>query len=182
MAILYGMGIGILLHSLTSNWDATSKKAMKEEDPYVTVTTHHVDLLAHGTISAWLLEMVELRRTQGPLLKFVNNFKLVSKIIIDRARGYVFCGATRGSESNSEPEMTDVGNLIESDRLPVIKVDGCRFGCKDRESQLPHKKPSICITSMVETDSVFAGIVCKCHQHEPWRLTRFVSRTKQAAE
>jgi hypothetical protein len=151
MAIFYGMSVGIPLDSLTSDWDATSKKAMprvhqdmKEEDPYLTVITHpcgpwgnwgNFNIARGGQAEATVLE---LRESQRPLLKLVNI------IIVGRVKAcrHVFVEQPYGSESINEPEMTDMRKLIEAGRLLMIKVDGCQLGYKDRESQLPHKKTS----------------------------------------
>jgi len=195
MAIFYGMSVGIPLDSLTSDWDATSKKAMprvhqdmKEEDPYLTVITHpcgpwgnwgNFNIARGGQAEATVLE---LRESQRPLLKLVN------RIIVGRVKAcrHVFVEQPYGSESINEPEMTDVRKLIEAGRLLMIKVDGCQLGYKDQEtqeSQLPHKKTSVYITSMLAAESVFADTVCSCPQHEPLEgSNKFGSRTKQAAE
>eukprot|EP00435_Cladocopium_sp_Y103_P062124 s1878_g23.t1 len=137
MAIFYGVSVGVPLDSLTSDWDATSKKAMprihqdmKEEDPYVTVITHpcgpwgnwsNFNIARGGSTEVTVLE---LRETQRPLLKLVN------KVIVDRVKAnrHVFVEQPYGSESINEPEMKDVRNLIESGRLLMIKVDGCQLG------------------------------------------------------
>ena len=192
LAILYGMNVGIPLDSSSSSWDATDKQAMKRvhqdmqsEDPYCTVLTHPCGPwgnwsnfnLARGGPAA--LTVQQLREDQRPILKMVN------RVVVDRLKAdrHVFVEQPYGSESINEPEMSDVRKYIEEGRLICLKVDGCQLGYRDSESRLPHKKPSMYITSMVAAESVFQNTTCNCSKHEPLEgNNKYGSRTKQAAE
>ena len=89
-----------------------------------------------------------------------------------------------GSQSINEPEMSDVKKMVEDGTLCLIVVDGCMVGYKDKESGLPHKKPSFYVTTLLCAESVFCG--CQCdgnHQHQPLEgNNKYGSRTHQAAE
>ena len=193
MAVLYGMSIGVPLYSSSSDWDATSNRGHKwlhndlqTEDPYVTVITHpcgpwgnwsRFNLAKGGQAAA---TVVENREATKPLLKLVN------KTVKDRvkAKRHVFIEQPLGSESLHEPEMADVLEMAKDGRLIFIQVDGCSVGYKDKESGLPHKKPSYYITSMVAAESVFQHCFCdRSHEHQPLEgNNKFGSRTSQAAE
>eukprot|EP00434_Breviolum_minutum_P011223 symbB.v1.2.009904.t1/scaffold605.1/size182108/4 len=193
LAALMGMMVGTPLDSSSTTWDATSRNAMKAihrdmqmEDPYVTVITHpcgpwgnwsRFNIAKGGSTAETVLH---LREESRPLLKTVN------KIVKDRIRAkrHVFIEQPLGSESLEEPEMADVKKMLEEGVLVMIVVDGCMVGYIDRESGLPHKKPSYYITSLVTAEETFK--CCRCsgnHEHQPLEgANKFGSRTAQAAE
>ena len=192
LAALYGMTIGIPLDYSTSDWDARDGSALRRlhqdlavEDPYLLVITHpcgpwgswsKFNLAKGGKAADTVLS---LRDESRPILKLVN------KIIKERVKGkrHVFVEQPYGSDSIEEPEMTDVRKLVEDGSLLAIKVDGCQVGYFDKESGLPHYKPSFYLTTMLAAESMFADLRCTCIKHEPLEgNNRFGSRTAQAAE
>ena len=192
LAIMFGMCIGVPLDVTSSGWNACEKGAlqwvnhdMQIEDPYVTVVTHprgpwgnwsQFNVSRGGAAADTVLQ---LREEHRPILKLVN------RVVVDRvkAKRHIFIEQPYGASSIEEPEMKDGRALIEDGQLVMWKVDGCCVGYKDRESGLPHLKPSVYITSMLAAESVFSCTTCSCPRHEPLEgRNKFGSRTAQAAE
>ena len=193
MAVFLGMLVATPLDKSIFNWDASSRKALRDihrdmqlEDPYLTVITHPCGPwgswskfnIAKGGKSAETV--LHLREESRPTLKTTN------KIIKDRvkAKRHVFVEQPFGSESLDEPEMADVKKMVEEGTLLFIKVDGCMVGYVDAESGLPHKKPSYYLTTMIAAESIFSNYKCsRDHEHQPLEgANRFGPRTAQAAE
>ena len=165
LAIMFGMCIGVPLDVTSSGWNACEKGAlqwvnhdMQIEDPYVTVVTHpcgpwgnwsQCNVSRGGAAADTVLQ---LREEHRPILKLVN------RVVVDRVRAkrHIFIEQPYGASSIEEPEMKDVRALIEDGQLVMLKADGCCVGYKDRESGLPHLKPSVYITSMLAAESVFS--------------------------
>ena len=74
----------------------------------------------------------------------LGKLEQLSRVVVHRVKAnrHVFVEQSYGSESTEEPEMSDVRKLIEEGKLICLKVDGFQFGYRDKESKLPHKKPS----------------------------------------
>lgn len=193
MAAFLGMMVATPLDKSIFNWDASSRKALKDiyrdmhlEDPYVTVITHPCGPwgswsrfnIAKGGRSADTV--LQLREESRPILRTTN------KTIKDRvkAKRHVFVEQPFGSESLDEPEMSDVKKMVDDGTLLFIKVDGCMVGYVDAESGLPHKKPSYYLTTMIAAESIFANLKCsRDHEHQPLEgANKFGPRTAQAAE
>ena len=127
-----------------------------------------------------LRHTVEAMREEGRRV-----LKVVNKTIVDRVRQkrHVFVEQPRGSSWLSEPELSGVHALIESGDLIVINAAGCMLGYIDRESGLPHCKPTTFVTTLLTAESVFSE--CRCpgnHEHEPLQgSNRCGRRTAQAA-
>ena len=193
LAVMFGMNIGVPLDIEISGWNggsATGKKQLHNdlmvEDPYCVILTQPCGPwgnwsrfnLAKGGPAACTVH--RLREEGRSVLKSVN------KTIRDRVKGgrHVFMEQPLGSQSLDEPEMSDVKQMIQDGTLCFIVVDGCMVGHKDKESGLPHKKPSYYVTSLLCAESVFSG--CRCdgsHEHQPLEgNNKFGSRTFQAAE
>ena len=193
LAVMFGMSIGVPLDIEISGWDGGSAAGKKQlhndlmvEDPYCVILTQPCGPwgnwsrfnLAKGGPAACTVH--RLREEGRSVLKSVN------KTIRDRVKGgrHVFMEQPLGSQSLEEPEMSDVKGMIQDGTLCFIVVDGCMVGYKDKESGLPHKKPSYYVTSLLCAESVFSG--CRCdgsHEHQPLEgNNKFGSRTFQAAE
>ena len=194
LGIFIGMSIGIPLDITSSSWDASTAAGRRRlrqdyqvEDPYCTIITHPCGPwgswsrfnLAKGGQAAETVKA--LRESNREVLKTVN------KTVKDRLRAkrHVFIEQPAGTESLCEDEMKDIMNCyITSGDLLLLRVDGCMVGYHDRESKLPHYKPSIYITSMIAAESIFANKCCgRDHRHEPLEGNNiYGSRTTQAAE
>lgn len=193
LAVFLGMQIGVPLDISSSCWDATTKQGKSHlhrdllvEDPYVLVITHPCGPwgnwsrfnLAKGGASAETVNL--LREENRPVLALVN------KVVKDRvkAQRHVFLEQPLGSKSLEEPEMSDVKQMVEEEKLIFLRVDGCMVGYMDAESKKPHNKPSYYLTTMVAAENIFEGIRCDgSHEHEPLEgANRFGPRTAQAAE
>ena len=193
LAVMFGMSIGVPLDIEISGWDggtAAGKKQLHNdlmvEDPYCLILTQPCGPwgnwsrfnLAKGGSAACTVQ--RLREDGRAVLRSVN------KTIRDRVRAgrHVFMEQPLGSQSINEPEMGDVKKMVEDGTLCLIVVDGCMVGYKDKESGLPHKKPSFYVTTLLCAESVFGG--CQCdgnHQHQPLEgNNKYGSRTHQAAE
>ena len=123
--------------------------------------------------------VLSLREESRPLLKLVN------RTIVDRvkAKRHVFVEQPYGSDSIEEPEFEETRKLIEDGSLLALKVDGCQVGYKDRESGLPHHKPSFYLTTLLTAEAMFSNSKCNCFQHQPLEgSNKFGPRTAQAAE
>lgn len=192
LAVFLGMQIGVPLDISSSCWDATTKQGKSHlhrdllvEDPYVLVITHPCGPwgnwsrfnLAKGGASAETVNL--LREENRPVLALVN------KVVKDRvkAQRHVFLEQPLGSKSLEEPEMSDVKQMVEEEKLIFLRVDGCMVGYMDAESKKPHNKPSYYLTTMVAAENIFEGIRCDgSHEHEPLEgANRFGPRTAQAA-
>ena len=95
---------------------------------------------------------VESNRTEGrQVLTMVNT------TVKDRARAnrHVFVEQPQGSQWLEEPEMKDVREMIDEGTLLKIDVHGCRRGYHDKESGLPHYKPTTFVTSMLAAEAAF---------------------------
>ena len=193
LAVFLGMQVGVPLDISSSCWDATTKHGKNHlhrdllvEDPYVLVITHPCGPwgnwsrfnLAKGGASAETVNL--LREENRPVLALVN------KVVKDRvkAQRHVFLEQPLGSKSLEEPEMSDVKQMVEEEKLIFLRVDGCMVGYMDAESKKPHNKPSYYLTTMVAAENIFEGIRCDgSHEHEPLEgANRYGPRTAQAAE
>ncbi|CAK9071730.1 unnamed protein product [Durusdinium trenchii] len=193
LGILIGMSIGTPLDIASSSWDASTAAGRRRlhqdyqvEDPYCTIITHPCGPwgswsrfnLAKGGQAAETVKA--LRESNREVLKTVN------KTVKDRLRAkrHVFIEQPAGTESLCEDEMKDIMNYITSGDLILLRVDGCMVGYHDRESKLPHYKPSIYIASMIAAESIFANKCCsRDHRHETLEGNNiYGSRTTQAAE
>ena len=134
--------------------------------------------MAKGGASAETVNL--LREENRPVLALVN------KVVKDRvkAQRHVFLEQPLGSKSLEEPEMSDVKQMVEEEKLIFLRVDGCMVGYMDAESKKPHNKPSYYLTTMVAAENIFEGIRCDgSHEHEPLEgANRYGPRTAQAAE
>ncbi len=193
LAVFMGMQIGVPLDISSSSWDATTKQGRQQlhrdllaEDPYVLVITHPCGPwgnwsrfnLAKGGSAAETVML--LREENRPVLATVN------KVVKDRVRAqrHIFLEQPLGSQSLDEPEMSDVKNMVEEEKLIFIRVDGCMVGYVDAESKKPHFKPSYYLTTMIAAENIFEHLRCDGgHEHEPLEGANcFGQRTAQPAE
>ena len=65
-----------------------------------------------------------------------------------------------------------------------IDVHGCQLGYSDRESGLPHYKPTTFVTTLLTAEAMFRGCRCPgCPQHQPLEgSNKYGSRTAQASQ
>ena len=192
LAVSLGLRVGCPLDFSSSSWDASTHEGYKwlcsdliNEDPYLLVITQpcgpwgnwaRFNLSRGGAAAMTVLD----KQTEGrPVLKLVN------RAIRDRVRAkrHVFVEQPLGSTWLEEPEMADVNQMLQTGELILLKVDGCQLGYKDLESELPNKKPSQYLTTLLTAESIFGSMVCDgSHQHQHLEgANAYGSRTVQAS-
>ena len=109
----------------------------------------------------------------------------VNRIVRDRikAKRHVFIEQPRGSEWLQQPETKDIQQMLTDGVLVRIEANGCQLGYFDKDSGLPHCKPTSFVTTMFVAESIFAS--CRCprdHRHQTLEGSNtFGRRTLQAA-